>query len=192
MHALMSISGLVISCFQMTTVFVPEVSKMGLPDQLVNPSKSFSFWDNEKNKTVSAHHLSVPLTWMTNTCSDLTAVLTILILDRMVYPNFILRLNIRRRITIGVMFGFLACLAAVTTEAVRSVNQSNLGESNATTVMNKIPSVFLSASIMFESSQVSVYWAIPQYLLYGVMVAFIMPGGTHVICMLSVYTFIYI
>ena len=183
MHALMSISGLVISCFQMTTVFVPEVSKMGLPDQLVNPSKSFSFWTN-KNKTVSAHHLSVPLTWMTNTCSDLTAVLTILILDRMVYPKLILRLNIRRRITIGVMFGFLACLAAVTTEAVRSVNQSNLGESNATTVMNNIPSVFLSASIMFESSQVSVYWAIPQYLLYGVMVAFIMPGGTHVmVCM---------
>ena len=188
----MSISGLVISCFQMTTVFVPEVSKMGLPDQLVNPSKSFSFWTHEKNKTVSAHHLSVPLTWMTNTFSDLTAVLTILILDRMVYPNFILRLNIRRRITIGVVFGFLACLAAVTTEAVRSVNQSDLGNSNTTTVVNKIPSVFLSASIMFESSQVSVYWAIPQYLLYGVMVAFIMPGGTHVICMLSVYTFIYI
>ena len=200
MHALMSISGLVISCFQMTTVFVPEVSKMGLPDQLVNPSKSFSFsfWANEKNKTVSAHHLSVPLTWMTNTCSDLTAVLTILILDRMVYPKFILRLNIRRRIAVGVVFGFLACLAAVTTEAVRSVNQSDLGNSNATTVIiyyNKIPSVFLSASIMFESSQVSVYWAIPQYLLYGVMVAFIMPGGTHmIVCMHAqrIYFHIYI
>ena len=175
----MSISGLVIFCFQMTTVFVPEVSKLGLPDQLVDLSKSFSFWANGQNKTVSAHHLSVPLTWMTNTCSDLTAVLTILILDRMVYPNFILWLNIRRRITIGVVFGFLACLAAVTTEAVRSVNQNYLGQSNATTVMNKIPSVFLSASIMFESAQVSVYWAIPQYLLYGVMVAFIMPGGIY-------------
>lgn len=179
MHALMSISGHFM-LFQMTTVFVPEVSKMDIPDHLVDLSKSFSFWANEKNKTVSARHLSVPLTWMTNTISDLTAVLTILILDRTVYPIFILRLNIRRRITIGVVFGFLACLAAVATEAVRSVNQSNLGESNAT-VMNKIPSVFLSASIMFESAQVSVYWTIPQYLLYGVMVAFIMPGGTHVI-----------
>ena len=124
------------------------------------------------------NELSLPLTWTTNTISDLTAVLTILILDRLVYPIFIHKLKFRRRITIGVVFGFLACLAAVSTEATRDLNLKSLESNNTTaTVLNKIPSVFLSASILFESAQVSMYWVVPQYLLYGVMVAFVMPGG---------------
>ena len=124
------------------------------------------------------NELSLPLTWTTNTISDLTAVLTILILDRLVYPIFIHKLKFRRRITIGVVFGFLACVAAVSTEATRDLNLKSFESINATaTVLNKIPSVFLSASILFESAQVSMYWVVPQYLLYGVMVAFVMPGG---------------
>ena len=150
---------------------------MDIPDLLVDPSKSFYFRANESDKMIYARHLSVPLTWITNTVSDLTAVVAILLLDRLVYPIFIHKLNIRKRITIGVVFGFLACLAAVTTEAIRSVNQSFVGISNTTDIVNMIPSVYLSASIMYESAQVSVCWVVPQYLLYGVMVAFIMPGG---------------
>ena len=174
MHQVLSFS-----CSQLTTVFVTEVSKMGIPDELVDPSKSFSFWANKSGKMVytQCHHLSVPLTWTTNTISDLTAVLAILVLDRIMYPIFIHKLNIRRRIAIGVVFGFLACLAAVTTEAIRTVNQNPVGSSNSTVIVNMIPSVFFSASVMFESAQVSMYWIVPQYLLYAVMVAFIMPGG---------------
>ena len=152
---------------------------MDIPGVLIDSNKSYSFWANESGSMVDIREVSVPLTWNTNTISDLTAVLTILILDRMVYPIFIHRLNIRRRITIGVVFGFLACLAAVITEAMRTVSLKSLENSNTnTTIINKFSSVSVSASILFESAQVSVYWVVPQFLLYGVMVAFVMPGGT--------------
>ena len=152
---------------------------MDIPGVLIDSNKSYSFWANESGSMVDIREVSVPLTWNTNTISDLTAVLTILILDRMVYPIFIHRLNFRRRITIGVVFGFLACLAAVITEAMRTVSLKSLENSNTnTTIINKFSSVSVSASILFESAQVSVYWVVPQFLLYGVMVAFVMPGGT--------------
>ena len=151
---------------------------MNIPTLLIDSRKSFSFWANTTGKMVDVRELRVPLTWNTNTISDLTAVLAILLLDRMVYPIFIHKLNFRRRITIGVVFGFLACLAAVTTEAMRTVSLKSLESDNTTTtVINMIPSVSLSASVLFESAQISMYWVVPQYLLYGVMVAFVMPGG---------------
>ena len=148
-----------------------------MPGILLDSDKSFSFWANESGKMVYTHEPLVPLTWNTNTFSDLTAVLTILILDRLVYPIFIVKLNIRRRITIGVLFGFLSGVAAVTTEATRTVNLLSLNSANTSAIMNRVPSVFSSGSVLFLSAQVSVYWVVPQYLLYGVMVAFVMPGG---------------
>ena len=152
---------------------------MKWPGLLINSDKSFSFWANESGEMVYSHEPSVPLTWNTNIFSDLTAVLTILILDRLVYPIFIHKLNIRRRITIGVIFGFLSGVAAVSTEAARTVNLLSLNSTNTSAVvLNRVPSVFPSASVLFLSAQVSVYWVVPQYLLYGVMVAFVMPGGT--------------
>lgn len=145
---------------------------------LIDSNRSYSFWANMSGKMVDIREVSVPLTWNTNTISDLTAVLAILILDRMVYPIFIHRLNFHRRITIGVVFGFLSCVAAVITEAIRTVNLKSLesGNTNAT-IINQFSSVYVSASILFASAQVSIYWVVPQYLLYGVMVAFVMPGG---------------
>lgn len=159
-------------------MFVPQVSKMAIPGVLIDSDKSYSFWANESGTMVDIREVSVPLTWNTNIISDLTAVLAIIILDRMVYPIFIEKLNFRRRITIGVVFGFLACLAAVVTEAMRTVSLKSLesGNTNAT-IINQFPSVYVSTSILFESAQVSVYWVVPQYLLYGVMVAFVMPGS---------------
>ena len=159
-------------------MFVPQVSKMDIPGVLIDSNKSYSFWANMSGKMVDIHEISVPLTWNTNTISDLTAVLAIFILDRMVYPIFIHRLNFHRRITIGVVFGFLSCVAAVITEAMRTISLKSLenGNTNAT-IINQFSSVSVSASILFESAQISVYWAVPQYLLYGVMVAFVMPGG---------------
>ena len=74
-------------------MFVPQVSKMDIPGVLIDSNKSYSFWANESGSMVDIREVSVPLTWNTNTVSDLTAVLTILILDRMVYPIFIHRLN---------------------------------------------------------------------------------------------------
>ena len=181
---------LAISHSQLTTAFVPEMNKMAIPAKLLNANKSFSFCAS--GTMIDLHDLSIPLTWTTNTISDLTAVLAILILDRLVYPIVIHRLNIRRRIAIGVMFGLLACLAAVTTEGIRTANQNSTpGISNSTAILpycnssttaiingNKFSAVYQSASIVFEATQVSVYWVVPQFLFYGVMVAFVMPGGT--------------
>ena len=102
--------------WQMYSAYSIEIGKMEIPKMLLNSVRFNIHPPTFPN--VEYNELSIPVSWF-SVIADLTTILSIAVLDLLLYTRFTDQLNIRRRIMLGTVFGFLTSLSSVVTESVR-------------------------------------------------------------------------
>lgn len=168
---LCSCIGIYIIYSLLSTAYVPEVSKMKIPPFLVDECDVVRTEGGNKTFIIQSSHL--PVAWLSS-ISDITTVVMLAVLDLLIYPRFIHKLNTRRRILIGTVFGFLASVASVVTESFR-----HFGSPDSDNYLNRFAAFYSAPSTLYTVKNLSSLASLPQYICYGFMVAFVQPGATE-------------
>jgi hypothetical protein len=164
---LSSFIGIFIIYSLMYSAYSSEVGKMKIPEGLLNQNISHIC----PTPGVEYNEPNFPMGWI-SVIADLTTILSIAILNFFIYARFPDRFTIHTRIMLGTIFGFLTSLSSVLTEATRY----GLSEQNTTTYITGFTHLRNSPARLFEATEnMPLFSCVPQYVLYGVMTAFIIP-----------------
>jgi hypothetical protein len=160
--------GILIMYSIMYSAYSMETSKTGIPASLYNQSRS----NISPAADIVYNEVGFPMGWM-NVIADLTTISSIAVLNLFLYKMFPDRFSLNNRIIIGTVFAFLTSLSSVVTESTR------LGLSkNGTMYLNAFPSLRNSPTAVHTASHdMPLFSCVPQYMLYGVMTAFILPAS---------------
>lgn len=151
---------------------------MRFPNTAINASKTVTFETNplNTNMTTNVTILAVwqPVSWIT-TIMPITSLLTLIVVDRIIYPLCGLFIHLRMRIGLGLFFAFLSALAAMAVEIARMNRYSPDGEQ--ITMVNQFPLIARSVATYWPTADLCVLWTMPQLFLFGVGNALFLVGG---------------
>ena len=155
-----------------------ETSKTGIPVSLLITNSCRSNMSPAADIVVRYNEVGFPIGWI-SVIADLTTILSIAVLNLFVYKTFPDRFTLNNRIIIGTVFAFLTSLSSVVTESTRIVLANNQNEiANGTKYFNGLSSLKNSPTAVHTTSQnMPLFSCVPQYMLYGIMTAFILPAS---------------
>ena len=155
----------------MYSAYSMETSKTGIPASLYNQSRS----NISPAAGIVYNEVGFPMGWM-NVIADLTTISSIAVLNLFLYKTFPDCFTLNNRIIIGTVFAFLTSLSSVVTESKRY--QLGLPNNQNGTYFNGFPSLRNSPTAVHTASHnMPLFSCVPQYMLYGVMTAFILPAS---------------
>ena len=149
---------------------------MRFPNTAINASKTVMFETNPLNANrtnVTILAVWQPVSWIT-TIMPITSLLTLIVVDRIIYPLCGLFIHLRMRIGLGLFFAFLSALAAMAVEIARWDSYS-LDE--PITMVNQFPLIARSVATYWPTADLCVLWTMPQLFLFGVGNALFLVGG---------------
>ena len=149
---------------------------MRFPNTAINASKTVMFETNPVNANrtnVTILAVWQPVSWIT-TIMPITSLLTLIVVDRIIYPLCGLFIHLRMRIGLGLFFAFLSALAAMAVEIARWDSYS-LDE--PITMVNQFPLIARSVATYWPTADLCVLWTMPQLFLFGVGNALFLVGG---------------
>lgn len=162
---------------QLTSAHTAQALRMRYPNAAINASRTVTFETrpltaNSTNVTIFAVWQPVP--WIT-TIMPITSLLTLMVVDRVVYPLCGLFIHLRMRIGLGLLFAFLSALAAMAVEIARMKTYSL--DNMQVTMVNQFPLIASSVATYWPTADMSVLWTMPQLFLFGVGNALFLVGG---------------
>lgn len=170
---------------------------MRFPDTAINASKTVTFDTNplSANRTnVTILAVWQPVSWVT-TIMPITTLLTLIVVDRVIYPLCGLFIHLRMRIGLGLIFAFLSALAAMAVEIARTYSYSM--DNGQITMVNQFPLIAMSVATYWPTADLCVLWTMPQLFLFGVGNALFLVGGkdcvrTHVCVYMYAYVCVHV
>ena len=162
---------------QLTSAHTAQALRMQFPDAAINDSRTVTFetdplTTNSTNVTIFA--VWQPVSWIT-TIIPITSLVTLIVVDRVVYPFCGLFIHLRMRIGLGLLFAFLSALVAMAVEIVRMKSYSL--DNEQVTMVNQFALIASSVATYWPAAQLSVLWTVPQLFLFGVGNALFLVGG---------------
>lgn len=173
----------VCSLLQLTSAHTAQALRMRFPNSAINASRTVTFVthpNTSSNSTnVTIYAVWQPVSWIT-TIIPITSLVTLIAVDRVIYPLCGLFIHLRLRIGLGLLFAFLSALVATIVEGVR-IHCYSL-DNDQVTMVNQFALIANSAATYWPTANLSVLWTMLQFLLFGVGNALFLVGGEECVC----------